>query len=171
MQITATTKIELRNISYSARLSQETNAFAADIFIDGRKAGYAENAGHGGPTMVGPQELDSALEAYAKSLPPIVSKYRLSKDSEEPFTYSQSAETIIDGLLADHLTRKDLNRIMGRKVLYLDPAKRALYETSIKGMTPAQIMADPRATERFAGQIILNDMPTDEALRLYRYFG
>ena len=40
-------KIELRRFTTNARLSQETTAFAADVWVDGKKVGYAENDGHG----------------------------------------------------------------------------------------------------------------------------
>ena len=43
-------KIELKNISHSPRLSQETEAFAADLWINGKKVAYCENDGHGGCT-------------------------------------------------------------------------------------------------------------------------
>ena len=45
-------KIELKRFSYNARLSEETNAFAADIWVDGKNVGFAKNDGHGGNTMV-----------------------------------------------------------------------------------------------------------------------
>ena len=62
-------KIELRRITFNARLSRETNAFAADIYIDGKKAGTAENDGGGGETMVRimPKELMQQAVAYAQS--------------------------------------------------------------------------------------------------------
>lgn len=41
-------KIELRNITYSAALSQETSAFTADVWIEGELAFHARNQGHGG---------------------------------------------------------------------------------------------------------------------------
>ncbi|KAJ8138093.1 hypothetical protein OY671_008695 [Metschnikowia pulcherrima] len=41
-------KIELRRISYNAALSQETAAFAAEIWIDGESAFHARNQGTGG---------------------------------------------------------------------------------------------------------------------------
>lgn len=43
-------QIELRKLSINTRLSEETVCFSADIFIDGTKAGYASNRGHGGST-------------------------------------------------------------------------------------------------------------------------
>ena len=47
-------QFELRRVSYSATLSQETSAFTADIWVDGKKAGSAENHGTGGCTNIRP---------------------------------------------------------------------------------------------------------------------
>ena len=41
-------QIELRRISYSAALSQETAAFTAEVWIDGELAFHARNQGSGG---------------------------------------------------------------------------------------------------------------------------
>lgn len=43
-------KIELKNVQYYPRLSQETNAFTANLYINVVHAGLASNEGHGGPT-------------------------------------------------------------------------------------------------------------------------
>ena len=40
-------KIELRRLSHSAALSQETTAYSAEIWIDGELAFHAHNHGHG----------------------------------------------------------------------------------------------------------------------------
>lgn len=42
--------IELRAFKYFPSLSEETIAFTASIFINGKYAGEAKNQGHGGPT-------------------------------------------------------------------------------------------------------------------------
>lgn len=65
-------KIELKRFSYSERLSEETSAFAADVWIDGKNVGYAKNDGHGGCTIVqiNPLELREKVEAYARTLMP-----------------------------------------------------------------------------------------------------
>lgn len=100
MTTTKTTKIELRRITHNARLSQETNAFAADIYVDGKKVGTAQNAGHGGPTdyHITPRELREAIEDYAKSLPPVqVGSQSLPMD----------LEFCIDLLLEDYLRAKE----------------------------------------------------------------
>lgn len=64
-------KIELRKFSHYPRLSQETDAFNADVYVDGVKRGTAKNDGHGGPNMIHPRELNDQIEAYAKTLPPL----------------------------------------------------------------------------------------------------
>ena len=43
-------RIKLKNVKYSARFSEETYAFQADIFFDNKKIGYASNRGVGGST-------------------------------------------------------------------------------------------------------------------------
>lgn len=72
-------KIELKKFYFSERLSQETNAFTADVYINGVKAAYAENDGHGGCTNVrayeGHRELVQKAEEYYKNLPPHKSEY------------------------------------------------------------------------------------------------
>ena len=68
-------KIELKNIKFSEALSEESNAFVADVYVNGVKAGYAKNNGIGGCTFYHPYEGKNDLleqaEAYCKTLPPI----------------------------------------------------------------------------------------------------
>jgi hypothetical protein len=63
-------KIELRKVAHSARLSRETAAFSADLYIDGVKRATVENDGHGGPNMVHPWQVGKEIDDYAKTLPP-----------------------------------------------------------------------------------------------------
>ena len=45
-------KITLKNFKHLARLSEETLCFTATVLLDGEKAGFASNHGHGGCTIV-----------------------------------------------------------------------------------------------------------------------
>ena len=49
---TADTTITLAKFKHYARLSEETVAFTADLLLNGKKIGTAENRGHGGCTIV-----------------------------------------------------------------------------------------------------------------------
>ena len=54
-------KIELKKVSHNARLSQETPAYTAEIWVDGKFFCEASNHGHGGPDMHRPR---GAMPAY-----------------------------------------------------------------------------------------------------------
>ena len=68
-------KIELKNIKFSEFMSEETNAFVCDVFINGVKSAYAKNDGHGGCTFYnayeGKRELVEQAEKFCLGLPPI----------------------------------------------------------------------------------------------------
>lgn len=102
-------KIELKNIKFSERMSEETNAFTADIHINGVKAGYAKNSGQGGSTDYNAIYADNATEMqhhrnliqdaerYCLGLPPI--KW---KDT----TFPMNLEAKIDELFENWLQAK-----------------------------------------------------------------
>jgi len=63
-------KIELKNLKISKALSQETLAFTANLYIDGKKVAVASNSGQGGGSYA--TFTDSAarlaFQAHCKSL-------------------------------------------------------------------------------------------------------
>lgn len=93
-------KIELKRFTTNARLSQETTAFAADVWVDGKKVGYAENAGHGGNTNVHlDRAVRDAVEAHGKTLVPA------------EYKFVSGAEWLVDQLVEAELTKKVDKRI------------------------------------------------------------
>lgn len=94
-------KIELKRFHHSERLSQETNAFSADVWINGKKVGAAENAGHGGNTNVHitPRELREKVEAFCKPLLPA-----------EYASFTSGVEWFIDELVTAIIKAKDDKR-------------------------------------------------------------
>jgi hypothetical protein len=45
-------RLTIGALKYFAAMSEETNAFTANVLLDGKLIGYADNAGHGGATHV-----------------------------------------------------------------------------------------------------------------------
>ncbi len=90
-------KIELRRLTHNARLSQETNAYAADVYIDGRKAGTVRNDGGGGESHVHitPSELFDRAWAWCESLPPDTSGGTELK-MDLPFYLDMLADQAVD---------------------------------------------------------------------------
>ncbi|MDB5129804.1 hypothetical protein [Mucilaginibacter sp.] len=107
-------KIELKNIHFSEQLSQETNAFSANLYINDVKAGAASNHGYGGATDYLPfddegRKLIQEAEVHCKSLPP----EKFTVDGKE-YTIDMNLEHYIDNLLNDHLRQKDLQQFRNK---------------------------------------------------------
>jgi len=72
--IISPTAFTLKNFEYSSGLSQETNAFAADVWFRQEKIAHARNSGNGGETHVQAYEGMRAkmveAEAWARTYPP-----------------------------------------------------------------------------------------------------
>lgn len=110
-------KIELKNIEYSPALSEETIAFAANLYINGAHAGFASNRGHGGSTdYYHKDERGRALikdaEAYSQTLPPIQFP---ADEYMEAFEIDSTLENHIDRLLSQWVDEKESARF--RKAL------------------------------------------------------
>jgi hypothetical protein len=101
-------KVTLKNIKHHARMSEETNAFEADLYVDGKKVGYAYNDGHGGESSIQitvPEAgLAQRLYAWGKALPPVPSD---SKYGPLP----DSLGFYIDRLVSEHLEAKEEAKI------------------------------------------------------------
>lgn len=101
-----TIKIELRNVSYHERLSEETPNFFADLYLNNQKVGTVKNHGTGGPTHVEiPKDLYDMLKAYALSLP--------NASEYEP------VESLIDHHLHLWLLRRDAAALYKNHVAFI----------------------------------------------------
>jgi len=102
-------KIELKNIKYSDWGSEETHCFKADLYLNGKKIGHAENDGKGGNTNYYGIEHHwskdiKLMEEYCKTLPPIV--YDSSLIGKK-MSIDMNLEHYIDDLISKHLQQKE----------------------------------------------------------------
>ncbi len=100
-------EIELKNVKFYERMSEETNAFTADIFVNGKNVGYAKNDGRGGCTdyhhnSAKDREIIDAAEKYCLTLPPI--NYSFGE-------IDMNLENKIDQLFEEWLKAKDENKL------------------------------------------------------------
>lgn len=90
-------KIELKRLSISERLSQETTAFAADVWVDGKNVGTAENDGRGGETIVRVDpSVRAAVEAHGSAIIPA-----------EYARVASGTVWVVDQLVSAELTKRD----------------------------------------------------------------
>lgn len=159
-------KIELRKVDYSASLSEETNAFSAEVWIDGKKEGHAQNHGTGGPTNVHPNTLRLRLDEYGKTLPK--ADIGASFDGE-PHLIVQDAEWIVGQLLDDWILLRDLRKRLKKRVLYVELGKRGIMQTKV--LPPekiAQILGSAEIKAKWRAATWLNSVPEEEVLKLFR---
>ena len=106
-------RIELKNVKIAANMSQETIAFTASVWVNGRQAGSASNQGCGGHTMghLAP-EVDRLVTDYCASLPPRT--YTDIPGREFPIR----VDDFIDTLLNEHQDRQWAKRQCRNKTLF-----------------------------------------------------
>ncbi len=119
-------QVELKNIRFYERLSQETNAFTADLYINKKKVGEVRNEGCGGPTdyYANPnaesKQLVSEAENYFKGLPE--REYELgSKTIKLPQTLESTIDHIFEEWLkvkGDAKFKKKLEKDMLKGIIY-----------------------------------------------------
>lgn len=161
-------KITLKNVKYAAFASEETSCFEASIYIDGKKAGTASNDGHGGSTHIDPHSLRKVLQKESDSLPDVVTDMD-DKTTGEKFKYRPDAESIIDDLLAEHLTEKDLIKALKKRVLFIRGDK--MMETRAYSASELTLLlARKNLNTLLSADKILNLMPFAEALVHYKNF-
>jgi len=104
-------KIELKNVKFSEHMSEETNAFTADVFVNGKKCGYAKNDGCGGSTNVQSfpetRDLFKQAEDYCKTLPDTVHEV----EGMKPFVMKSDLESVVDELFETWLNNKELKKL------------------------------------------------------------
>lgn len=169
--------IQLKNIKVSEHLSEETTAFTADIFINGKKAGYCKNGGYGGPTEYHAWDRDTVklmndAEEYCKGLP----KLKFG----DGFEMDMNLEVYIDDLLDKHLKHK--NELKLKKKLEKDMVKGLCFKIpngysiiTWKGFTIPNLLINPNGKIALANKIkelkaegkeILNTNLTKELMEL-----
>jgi len=119
-------KIELKNIKVNLTFSEETTMFKADLFVNGIKAGYAYNDGHGGSTgynyYPGKRGEIKDAEEYCNSLPDGSFSY-----GDKVVTYKMNLERFIDDEIDKYVKKKEDERL--EKRLKKDMLKGIVYGT------------------------------------------
>lgn len=154
------TRLSLKKVQYSASLSEETSAFTADVYFDGKRLAHASNRGCGGSTDIypyeGQRERLKEAEEYAQTFQDVI-----TMDGKQHDLGKHSVESIVGDLLDEYLAAKDLKRLLKTTV-------------GIVGTKVLQMKApySDRTAEHFRRQhpdvVLLNELPFDEALAAFK---
>jgi hypothetical protein len=75
---------------------------------------------------------------------------------------------VVGDLLDDWLTRRDMKRALGKKVMCKFPDKPGIYEYRYKWTDPGIKMLRANIEAKHPGVIFLNELSEDEALKLWK---
>ncbi len=103
-------KIELKRIEHSERMSEETECFTADLWVDGVKIGTISNHGTGGcDDFHGDHVAFAAADAWCKANLP-----RWSLDEAHPDQHETDLEMHVASILAKNLGIKQMKRQLAK---------------------------------------------------------
>lgn len=168
-------KIELKNLKYAEFASQETHCFEASLYVDGKRIGVVANDGRGGCNGYTPHTAWETINEYAKTLP--AKKYTMNTRNEDgTFTPNEvdlpaDADTVIDGLVVEALYARDLKRAMANKIMFINADGEVMETTKMDKGTMMTWLSRPELMDKLKATKVLNLMPLNEAVKLYRLQG
>ena len=149
-------KLELRSITHNTRLSEETPAYAADLYVDGVKAAHLSNHGTGGPDMC--HWLDRAIEAKVDA-----HFAALPKEKYGNYELQPNLESWAHTQLENRAFLKSFKRSLAKKIIIYTADKRGL---NLKA-TPDRLPAIRAQIEtKYPGAIILNEASDEQLLAI-----
>ena len=156
-------KLELKNIEHTAWASEETHCYQASLYVDGKPFALVSNDGRGGcdrdyahPKFKGDYfDMFRSVEAHFKSLPNDPSEW--NEDGME-----QRLEFWCADQVNDWLSARELRRMMRTQILF---QKEGEEEAGVFG---TKYYPKETGGTFWNGRRILNDMPFDEALAIWK---
>ncbi len=99
--------ITLKNIKHAEFASHETNCFTANIYLDKKKIGEAENDGHGGETILHfvSSAVENAFRAFCKAQLPLKTEWG---------PVEMTAELYVEMLLEVYLKEREEKKMQKR---------------------------------------------------------
>ena len=162
-------KVELKNLKHSEFASRETNCFEATVYINGKRAFYARNDGHGGADLYAPLENQDRGE-FTSSLNDLINycltlpKWGSEFGGED--NMDVTPEILIGNLVNDMLDAKKLKKSLKKKVLFIN--ENGIYQTGYRGSRKVDQDLIDMVKDENPDSIILNCLAFSEALDLYR---
>lgn len=159
-------KLELKNIKFLASLSEETPAYTATLYVDGKKLCDVSNHGHGGCDEIHPH---NAWDAYKRVDEWVAANHEADyyEHNGEKLEIKASLEGWCHTEVFAQGDKKNFASKLSRSVMYVKPNDKNVYGASFpKGKDKAAVLAAYKA--KYPTFTFLNGMPADEAFKLYQ---
>lgn len=160
---------KLKNIKYAAFKSHETHCYEAFLEFCGTGVAYVSNGGYGGPDdikWIVPEEVKKSILGWADK------NLRHTDDQEFQDLYRRATpETLIElwcgHAMNDWLARRELKKLMAKRVLYTRKNEPGIYQTKTAKNATVKANWIYQIRERSSTEKILNKMDFDDALALF----
>lgn len=137
-------KIQLKNIRHSELASHETNCYQGVLYLDGKRAAIVSNEGQGGADRREP------LEPY----------------THQDLDTVPGLETTCHQLVVSYLIRRDYMKLINKKVVTVYNDQCHVWCPKKNRTSKANLIKHIKGTE--PDHIILNTLPEDEALEIFK---
>lgn len=146
--------IQLKNIKLAGFVSDESEAYSATLYVDGKKLGTVENSGNGGPDHFRPENGQADYDRFNAA-----EKWSKANNGD-------SMEMVCAKLLDDHETAKELKRHLRSKILHVTNG--IIGTMSWKGCRKLEPKHFAAFAKKYPDATTLNSMPFDAALAAFK---
>lgn len=154
-------KVALKNIKIHHELSEETFAYSADLYLNGKLAAHASNSGHGGCDRYQPIDDDArALLDEAHSF------FGRQEVEYSGHTMDNSLELVVGELLNRHSVTQMMRKRMRQHVLFVERGGRSIFEVPAKPAERSRVIRD--LGRQYPGCRVLNGLSVDELMSVVR---
>lgn len=157
--------VQLKNIVIAPRLSSRSTAFSAALWVDGRFWGVLSNRGQGGEHI-----FDPAQNRPHEHLAILADRISAASEGLAP---ALTLNELVAQILDHHSAKKALATVMAKYVLYYADglptagARAFLQRLKVSWGSPASVQR-ARVRAEHPRSAILNELPIDQALDVYR---
>jgi hypothetical protein len=149
-------RYEIKKVEHLKGMSQETECFSLELYVDGKKFAHVGNTGHGGSHSVHPippftwKDVQAVTEDMKKD------KFLVNYEFE-PF------ETAVDTIFSMWQIAKTIKSSSKKKAVLLDDGQ--VYTMGYKNAPPDQNLF-ASVMKKYPNAVILNNMDIAEAAKL-----
>ena len=158
-------KITLKKVKLYPEISEETLAYSADLYIDGKLTAQASNRGQGEADLYTPTRFGASSNGEAQARIRAAEEFFSQKtvtfeSGGRPYTMKGSLEIAVGEVLAHHESATQLRKRMGKHVVFVDSNGYTIFEVPARPADREKVAA---SIERdYPGCKILNGMTTDQ---------
>lgn len=139
--------IRLKAVNFYEKISEETNCFTANLYVNGKLCGYAKNTGHGGDTTIVPNPHQREL--FDETIKYLETQPQINIGSEEnPYYVKSNLQNKVDSLFEEWLRDKQNKRIQKhckKGIIY--KSERGYEIVSWKNQTVMSMLAHPQLSK------------------------